>query len=158
MEMKKRLLTYLVLVITLIGDLLTKFLIKNKNIIIINNFLTFTYTKNTGAAWSLLAGRRFFLIIISVLFLGLIIYYSFKFKNNKRNNIAFGLIIGGLLGNLFDRIFYGYVRDFISLKFGNYYYPIFNVADIAIVISIILIIIAIIKKEDDYGKDYSKRI
>ena len=149
MEMKKRLLTYLVLVITLIGDLLTKFLIKNKNIIIINNFLTFTYTKNTGAAWSLLAGRRFFLIIISVLFLGLIIYYSFKFKNNKRNNIAFGLIIGGLLGNLFDRIFYGYVRDFISLKFGNYYYPIFNVADIAIVISIILIIIAIIKKEDD---------
>ena len=158
MEMKKRLLTYLVLVITLIGDLLTKFLIKNKNIIIINNFLTFTYTKNTGAAWSLLAGRRFFLIIISVLFLGLIIYYSFKFKNNKRNNIAFGLIMGGLLGNLFDRIFYGYVRDFISLKFGNYYYPIFNVADIAIVISIILIIIAIIKKEDDYGKDYSKRI
>ena len=72
---------------------------------------------------------------------------------NIRNKIAFGLVFGGLLGNLLDRIIYGYVRDFISLQFGSYQYPIFNIADIAIVIGIIFIIIAIIKKEDVYAKN-----
>ncbi len=151
--MKKRLLTYIVLIITILIDYVTKFLISNKNFNIIKSFLALKYTKNYGAAWSIFDGQRLFLIALSIIFLIIIFYYSFKFKNNKKNNIAFGLLLGGLLGNLLDRIIFGYVRDFISLQFGSYYYPVFNVADIAIVISVLLIVIAIIKKEDSNGKD-----
>ena len=151
--MKKRYLGCIITFITFGGDFFTKFLTKNKNISIINNFLSLVYTKNYGAAWSILTGKRLLLVIISCVILAAIIFYFSHFKNNIRNNIAFGLVMGGLLGNLFDRIYYGYVRDFISLKFGSYYYPIFNVADMSIVIGTILIAIAIIKKEDSNEKD-----
>ena len=113
----------------------------------------FNYTKNYGAAWSILNNQRIVLILVSLIFLVALFVYSFRFKSNIRNKIAFGLVFGGLLGNLLDRIIYGYVRDFISLQFGSYQYPIFNIADIAIVIGIIFIIIAIIKKEDVYAKN-----
>ena len=83
-----------------------------------------------------------------------IIYrYMYNFKQNKRNNIAFGLIIGGIVGNLIDRVFLGYVRDFLSFKIFSYNYPIFNFADIFIVIGVFLLIIAILKGEDNNAKN-----
>ena len=151
--MKKRLLTLIVIVLIFVIDYLTKSFASGKDLEVIKNFLFFTYTKNYGAAWSIFTGKRWLLIITGIVFLGVIICYSFKFKNNLRNNIAFGLIVGGLLGNLVDRICFGYVRDFISFKFGSYYYPVFNIADIAIVISVFLIALAIKKKEDNNGKN-----
>ena len=141
------------MLITIISDYTVKLLIRNKDICIIKNFLSFKYTKNYGAAWSIFEGKRFFLIIISIIFMVGIYLYSRYFKDNRRNKIAFGFLLGGLFGNLFDRLLYGYVRDFISLQFGSYYYPIFNIADIAIVIGVFLIIFAIVKKEDSYGKN-----
>ena len=153
MEMQKKKLTYIITLLVLVIDYLVKFLITDKSFTIITGFLSFNYTKNYGAAWSIMNNERLLLIIISIIFLICLFFYSRKFKDNKRNIIAFGLVFGGLLGNLLDRIIFGYVRDFISLQFGSYYYPIFNVADIAIVIGILLIIIAIFKKEDNNAKD-----
>ena len=153
MEMKKRSLTYIVLIITLLVDFITKIALTNKSIVLIKSFLSLIYTKNYGAAWSIFLNQRLLLILISIVLLIIIFSYSLKFKINKKNLIAFGLLLGGLLGNLIDRIIYGYVRDFISLQFGNYYYPIFNVADMAIVVGVIIIAIAIIKKEDNNGKN-----
>ena len=152
MEMQKKKLIYIVTLIVLALDYLIKFLLANKNFVVIKNFLSLNYTKNYGAAWSILNNQRWLLVIVSLVFLICLFKYSFKFKDNLRNKIAFGLVYGGLIGNLLDRIIFGYVRDFISLQFGSYYYPIFNIADIAIVIGIILILIAIIK-EDNHAKN-----
>ena len=153
MEMQKKKLMFIITAIVLAVDYLIKFLLTNKNFIVIKNFFSLKYTENYGAAWSIMNNQRLLLIMISLAFLICLFKYSFKFKNNNRNKIAFGLVFGGLLGNLLDRIIYGYVRDFISLQFGSYYYPIFNIADIAIVLGIILVVIAIIKKEDENAKD-----
>ena len=72
----------------------------------------------------------------------------YLFKKNKRNDIAFGLLVGGLMGNLLYRILYVYVRDFFDFYIFGYDYTVFNIADIAIVIGVILLIVAIIKGED----------
>ena len=66
----------------------------------------------------------------------------------KRNTLLFGLLFGGIIGNLIDRIFYGYVIDFLDFTIFGYDFPVFNFADICIVSGIFLLIIAICKKED----------
>lgn len=67
--------------------------------------------------------------------------------DNRRNIIAFSLVYGGLLGNLFDRIVNGYVIDYLKFYIGGYEYPVFNLADVALVIGFILIIYAIFKEK-----------
>jgi signal peptidase II len=81
----------------------------------------------------------------------------YSYKENKLNNLAFCILFGGILGNFLDRIFVGYVRDFISFKFGNYYFPTFNIADIAIVIGVILLIISTIVEEMTKNGNKSRR-
>lgn len=114
-----------------------------KSYVIIDKVFSFKYVTNTGAAFSLFENNIFMLILISLLILILAYNLSFSFKSNRINNITFGLLYGGILGNLIDRVFYGYVRDFISI--GKF--PVFNIADIAIVTGIILLIITSIKGE-----------
>ena len=114
-----------------------------KSYVIIDKVLSIKYVTNTGAAFSLFENNIIVLILISLVILVLVYNLSFSFKSNKINNITFGLLYGGILGNLIDRVFYGYVRDFISI----YKFPIFNIADIAIVTGIILLIITSIKGE-----------
>ena len=78
----------------------------------------------------------------------LLFNYIKDFKENKRNIVAFSFIFGGILGNLCDRLFLGYVRDFLSFKVFGYFFPVFNIGDSLIVIGVILLLIAIIKGED----------
>ena len=80
--------------------------------------------------------------------LALLVYYQTKFVLNNRNILAFGILYGGIIGNLIDRIFYGRVIDFLDFTIFGYDFPVFNFADICIVSGIFLIIIAIYKKED----------
>ena len=122
----------------------------NEPVKIINNFFNITYVHNEGAAWSILSGQRFILILISLIAIIFLYKYLNDFKENKRNIIAFGLLFGGIFGNLYDRLFLGYVRDFLDFNIFGYNYPIFNISDICIFIGTILIIIACIKGED-YG-------
>ena len=137
-------------------DILSKividnFLSLNESIIIINNFFRITKAYNYGASWSILSGYQLILILVSIIALILLVIYSKIFTFNNRNNIAFSMLYAGILGNLLNRIFLGYVIDFFDFKIFNYDYPIFNMADIFIVISTFLIIIAILKKEDENG-------
>lgn len=127
-------------------------LIISKNIIldsgfeIIKDVLNIHLVHNTGAAFSILSGNRLLLIAISVLTLIFFIVFLFNQNNVKDLEVfAYSMLLGGILGNLFDRIFRGYVIDFISFKIFEYSFPIFNFADICIVLSLIILIIENLK-------------
>lgn len=134
-------------IIFLIVDQITKILVVNslvpgENIEIIKNIFSIIYTNNTGAAFSILLGKRIFLIVVAVLIIGVLLYYIKRNKIEKKIDIiALSFVIGGSLGNLIDRIVRGYVIDFISIKIGNYNFPIFNVADALIVVGVILLLL-----------------
>lgn len=115
---------------------------------VIDNFFRITYVKNVGAAFSLLEGKTIFLILFTLLVLFLGVFFLRKKTDYKKLDILiYSLIIGGIIGNLIDRIIYGYVIDFISFNFYNYYFPIFNLADSFIVIGCAIYIIKLIKEE-----------
>lgn len=127
-------------------------LIISKNIIldsgfeIIKDVLNIHLVHNTGAAFSILSGNRLLLIAISVLTLIFFIVFLFNQNNIKDLEVfTYSMLLGGILGNLFDRIFRGYVIDFISFKIFEYSFPIFNFADICIVLSLIILIIENLK-------------
>ena len=127
--------------------IITNFLDVNSSIDIINNFFNLTLVHNDGAAWSILSGNRLLLIFISLIALVLIYYIFIKNKNlRKIDIITYGMLIGGIIGNLVDRVFYGYVIDFLDFKIFNYNYPVFNIADCFIVISAILLIVDVVKE------------
>lgn len=148
--MKKILPISLLLVVI---DQIVKILVISKlalqqSITIINNFFNITYVRNTGAAWSILSGNVLLLIMISVLALVVIYYYLIKDKElNKIDIVSYSMLIGGIIGNLIDRIVHGYVIDYLDFKIFNYNFPIFNIADTLIVISIIIIGISLIVGE-----------
>lgn len=137
---------YLIAIIILIIDQLTKFfaikfLMNSHPIVLINDFLQLSYVENYGAAFGILQNKKiFFLVVTLLLIIGIIIYLIINNKITKFMRISLVMIIGGALGNLIDRIRLGYVVDFIDIKFGKFYdYPVFNIADSAIVIATIII-------------------
>ena len=114
---------------------------------IITNFFRITYLQNTGAAWSILSGNKIVLILITIIALFLIYYFLLKNKTLKNiEYILYGILIGGILGNLIDRIRFGYVIDYLDFNFGSYRYPVFNLADSAICIGVLFIIVIMIKE------------
>ena len=135
---------------------ISSYLSLNESISIIKNFFHITLSNNYGAAWGIFENNTKFLIFISIIAMIVLIRYSYSFVRNTRNNIALSILLGGIAGNLADRVCLGYVRDFLEFRFGNFYFPIFNLADIFIVIGVTLLIIAIIKGEDKDGSS-SKR-
>ena len=117
------------------------------NIPIIPNILSLTYAKNYGIAFSMLKEKRIIIIAIWILLISFLIYvlkkdYISKNKDTWLVNIAFGILFGGILGNLFDRIVRGFVIDYINVSF----FSIFNLADIAITFGVVLLIIDNIKE------------
>ena len=148
--MKKK--PYIIAFLFFIIDLLSKQLIHHlmnlgDSIKLINKFFYITYVHNTGAAWSILEDQRILLLIISAIVLFLINKTMNKEDLSKLENISYGMIIGGIVGNIFDRIFYGFVIDFIDFRIFGYNYPVFNLADTFIVIGIIIMAIITIRKE-----------
>lgn len=138
--------------ICILIDQIIKFIITinlnfTESINIIKNFFRITYLQNNGAAFSILSGNRIFIILITLL--SLILIYFILIKNKRINNIesiCYGSLIGGIIGNLIDRIRLGYVIDYLDFNFGNYQYPVFNFADILIVLSAITLLIISLKE------------
>ncbi len=115
---------------------------------LIPHFLSLTYTENRGAAWGIFDQYPILLIGIAIFFLWFLLHnIKQEAKIKKITGLAYALILGGLLGNLFDRLFFGYVIDYIQVFLGNYAFPIFNLADTFLVVGIILWIIKIIRGE-----------
>ncbi len=147
--MKKKkyiLITFLIIII----DQLTKFLINQniehlKSFQIIKNFFYFTNAHNNGAAFSFLSGYNLLFIFITLIAIYLIDKYIEK-------NFSFYILLGGIIGNLIDRLIFGYVRDFLDFRIFNYNFPIFNISDICICLGIFLIIIKTIKEDKNDNK------
>lgn len=157
--MQKKIIIYSIIFFIL--DLISKVIVNNfvsltESITVINNFFYLTNVHNLGAAWSLFSGQRILLIVVGIAALFFIFRWINDFKNNNKNIWAFSLLISGLLGNLFDRIIYGYVRDFLDFRFGSYNYPVFNLADTFIFCGVIVLILAIIKGEENGSKSNRK--
>lgn len=130
--------------------LVVNLLTKTDSITIIKNFFYLTYINNDGAAFSILVGKRIFLILIAVLVIVMLIRYIKKNNiQNKLELVSLALIIGGSLGNLMDRVVRGYVIDFLDFKLFNYNFPIFNLADTFIVIGVFLLLLKEIRKENN---------
>lgn len=123
-------------------DQVTKYWIRTRlvygdSLPVIDGFFNIVYVRNDGAAWNLLGGHGIVLILISVAVLILLFVYRRSFLSEcASHRILLGLMVGGIVGNLIDRIRFGWVTDFLDFQFGAYHYPSFNVADAAICISV----------------------
>ena len=113
----------------------------------INDFINLTHQRNTGAAFSFLAGaggwqRWFFIVLASVVSTALVVWL-WRIRTSNLHVLAAGLtlVLGGAIGNLVDRVRLGYVTDFIQVWFGSWAFPSFNVADSAISVGAALLII-----------------
>jgi len=108
---------------------------------VIPGFFNLVHVGNTGAAWSMFSGKGFFLAILAfVTLLAIYIWRRALGLRARPTQVAFGLLCGGILGNLVDRLLHGHVIDFLDFHFGSYVYPTFNVADSGICIGVILYI------------------
>ena len=113
----------------------------NKDLLI----LTIEYIRNYGAAFNILSGSRLFLSLISIISTIILMYFIFIREDKRINKYGLSFIVAGSIGNGVDRIFYGYVIDFIKIKFVDF--PVFNIADIAINIGILIMIINYFKNK-----------
>ena len=150
MKKKSNIVLSIVLVIVLLGlDLLFKYLVSTylKTVNIIDNFFSLTYVLNDGAAFSLFASRIYLLILIAIICLFFIIYELKDNLDDRMLSIGYSLALAGLLGNFLDRLMDGYIIDYLSFKIFTYNFPIFNFADILIVVGIVIVIIKEILKE-----------
>ena len=149
--MKKKII--IVAVICILIDFISKIIVINNleldtGITIIPNFFSISYIRNTGAAWGIFSNGTLLLAVLSIVFLIFAFKYIYDLKSvSKLSMISYGMLIGGIIGNLIDRVFRNYVIDFLSFNIFGYHFPVFNIADCFIVVSIILIVIESLLKE-----------
>lgn len=130
----------------LIKNGLLFFMSFGQSITIIPNFFSITLVGNTGGAFSILSSSTILLIVISIVFLNLIYFLFIRGKKlSDFDQVTYGILIGGITGNLIDRVVHMQVIDYLDFNIFGYAFPIFNLADIAIVISMFLLIIQVIK-------------
>ena len=147
---------YFLSLILVIADQLTKMMVlgslKLYESIEITSFLSLTHVHNYGAAFSFLADedgwQQYFLVSISVIASIAIILWMRKTSTKQPYKlIALSLILSGAIGNLIDRAVFGFVIDFINLHYQDFYWPVFNVADTAITLGVILLLLVDFKQD-----------
>ena len=157
----KALFFFLTIVAVIVGDQWAKLVVLNhfdygESLLMIRDFFSLTYVRNTGAAFGFMASANpsfrvpFFLIvpIIAMVVLGFL--YRDLPKNAKWRSMALGLVSGGAIGNLIDRVRLGYVVDFLDFHYKSvYYFPAFNVADFAICVGVGILLLSTISKRDE---------
>ncbi|MEW9123064.1 MAG: signal peptidase II [Thermotaleaceae bacterium] len=133
--------SYLVIAAIIILDQVSKFLVINQfdlhqSIPVINNIFHITYVRNYGAAFGILKHQKlFFVIMTTIVVIGIIFYIRKQSFVHAMMKYSLSLIVGGAIGNLVDRLSYGYVIDFFDFRV----WPVFNIADMAIVIGAIFL-------------------
>jgi signal peptidase II len=152
-RLRDRLLAYRTLLLlalgVLVSDQLTKYWIDSRlpfptygepdAITVIPGFFHLVHVGNTGAAWSMFSGQSVFLAALAgATLIGIFLWRRALGLEHRRIQVCFGLLCGGIAGNLIDRLVHGHVIDFVDLHFGSYVYPTFNVADSGICVGVVL--------------------
>ena len=141
-------------------DQLTKFLVvtrmeEGESIPVLGKYLAITSHRNSGAAWGMLQGQMIFFYIITVVVLAILVYvYIKEAKDNLLLQTAIVMLVAGSLGNFIDRILFQEVVDFVDVLLIFYDFPIFNVADSALTVGVVLMIVEFFfmgKGEKDAG-------
>ncbi len=144
---------YILALIVLILDQVTKWIVVTQmelrqQIPIIENLLYFTSHRNKGAAFGILQGQMWLFFIVTVVVVVFVVYYMRKYaKESKLLGISLGLVLGGAVGNFIDRVFRGEVVDFIDVYIFTYDFAIFNVADMALVIGVGILMLQMFLEE-----------
>ena len=147
---------YIITILVIVSDQITKHIVVNniglyQDIPVISGFFNLTHVTNKGAAWSMLEGQTAFLIVFPIL---MSIFIFILYLKNRKTPFVYPLamILGGAIGNLIDRIANpSGVIDFLELHFGNYIFPVFNLADTFIVCGgIIFAVLFMINDNLDY--------
>ena len=149
--MKKRnvMLVILLLLIDQGSKGLMEAILTGKSITVIPNFFSLVFVTNTGAAWSIMQGNTLFLIILGIIAIFFLIFVMPTIKESIWKSISFTMLYAGIIGNLLDRAIFHYVKDFLKFTIFGYEYPVFNFADIFIVVGAILLIVAAWKGDID---------
>jgi len=130
-----------------------------ESITIIDKFLYITSHRNRGAAWGILQGQMWLFYVITLVVIVAIMYYLHKAAKGKRLlGLSLALMLGGAIGNFIDRVLRQEVVDFIHTYIFSYNFPVFNIADSALVIGVILLMIQMLldergTKEKSYGEN-----
>lgn len=145
--MKKK--DLLIALIVIILDQISKFVVfgyENLNIEIIKDFFYLGQVKNSGAAWGVFSGNMILFYIVTVVAIYFIVdIYRKSYERTFYLRAALMLILGGTIGNFIDRLAFSYVRDFFDFYIFGYDFPLFNIADAALVCGVILVIFYVIK-------------
>lgn len=138
--------------IVLIADQLSKLLIQHvsalQDVEIIRDFFYLTYVKNTGAAWSMFSDMTGVLTLISAVAVGVMLWYIVVKKPKGLTLVSVAMMAGGAAGNMVDRLFLQYVRDFLHFYIFGYDFPVFNIADIALCVGVGLLVLAAFLEEE----------
>lgn len=157
--MKKYINAIVIILGVILIDQLSKLFIQRSmelgdSIKVIEDLFYITSHRNSGAAWGMLEGQMIFFYIMTVIVLGLLVYLFMYEAHSRLMQYGIALIIGGAIGNFIDRVLYQHVIDFIDVYIGTYDFPIFNVADSALTIGVILLFIHMMK---DFISDKKNR-
>lgn len=156
----------LVLVIDLVSkELIIKYLIPNvgDSVEVVPGFINFVYVENKGGPWGVFSNSTLLLAIMSIVILILIlVFYILRIRQTKEKSSIWlatgvGLIAGGCVGNLVDRLVFGFVRDFINFQFMDF--PVFNFADVGICAGVVVLVVYFLffySKEDKNKKNNVK--
>lgn len=146
-NLRKHAIIALVALGVIILDQITKFIVSSRmslseSVPIINNVFHFTYIQNRGAGFGILQNQYLILVLAPLVALGIIAYYYNKIPDKKLFYVSIGLLIGGIIGNLIDRIRFEYVVDFLDFRI----WPAFNLADSAVTVAGLYLIFYLMKK------------
>ena len=149
--MKKRnvMLVILLLLIDQGSKGIMEAILTGNSITVIPNFFSLVFVTNTGAAWSIMQGNTLFLVILGIIAIFSLIFVMPTIKESIWKSISFTMLYAGIIGNLLDRAIFHYVKDFLKFTIFGYEYPVFNFADIFIVVGAILLIVAAWKGDID---------
>jgi len=156
MDIRNLVLFFVISTAVVISDQVVKYLVRHmltegRSVNVISNFVSLTYVQNRGAAFGFFQNSRLFIIVVGVVAAVFILAELSFFCSNGIVSFGSALLFGGIIGNLIDRIFLGFVTDFIDFHF----WPVFNIADACIDIGLAILIIYFLYHGEDIKVGFS---